>query len=207
MIRLDLPLCGPILTTMELLRGLPVQHDRFASLLWGFPGTGKSHALDLFARELTGSPFAIEHFNGQDLAVDVVRQWKERGSYGNLFSKWTVKRIDELDRASDAAQAALLSWLDYLPPHYAVLATTNNYREMCRVDKGRLPRRFTQYEVEPPSLAVAAEYLRKQFAMPAAVARQVAIGARPEGELEGVNMGAAVEDALAIIAGRTRKAA
>ena len=88
-----------------------------------------------------------------------------------------------------------------------MLATTNNYREMCRVDKGRLPRRFTQYQVEPPSIVVAAEYLRKQFGMPPAVARQVAIGARPEGELEGVNMGAAVEDALAIIAGRTRKAA
>ncbi|MEA3210957.1 MAG: hypothetical protein QOE70_4014 [Chthoniobacter sp.] len=206
MIRLDLPLCGPILTTLELVRGLPSRHDRFASLLWGAPGTGKSHALDLIALELTGSKFAIEHFNGQDVAVDVVRNWKERGCYGNLFSKWTVKRIDELDCASVAAQAALLSWLDYLPPFYAVLATTNNYREMCRVDKGRLPRRFTQYQVEAPSTIAAAEYLQMQFKMPPAVAHQIAVGARPEGELEGVNMGAAVEDAFAIVAARRQAA-
>lgn len=205
MIRLDLPLCGPILDKLTMLRGL--KDDRFAVLLWGDPGTGKSHALDLLALEMTGSKFAVEHFNGRDVTVDLVRQLKERGSYGNLFSKWTVKRFDELDTASDAAQGALLSWLDYLPPHYAVLATTNEYRKMTRVDKGRLPRRFKQYQVAAPTVDEAAGYLQAQLGIPPGIARKLARGAVPEGELDGVNMGAAVEDALATLSARQALAA
>lgn len=202
MIRLELPLIGPASTTLGILRELPARHDRFGLLVHGDPGTGKSHLLDVFATELTGSPFAVEQLNGQSVSVDVVRGWRERGAYGNLFSAWTVKRIDELDRASDAAQAELLSWLDYLPPRYGVLATTNHYRQLCKTDKGRLQRRFQQYRVDAPDTPSAVAYLREHFGLPSKAALAVARGAVPEGELDGVNMGAAVEDALAYLAAR-----
>ncbi|MEA3207841.1 MAG: hypothetical protein QOE70_898 [Chthoniobacter sp.] len=205
MINLALPLIGPIVTTLTALRELPIRHDRLAVLLHGDPGVAKSHTLDLLALELTGSKFAVEQVNGQSVSVDVVRGWRDRGSYGNLFSKWSVKRIDELDKASDAAQAELLSWLDYLPPHYAVLATTNDYRALCRVDKGRLQRRFKQYRVEAPSVVAAVEYLQKQFGIPAKAALAIARGAVPDGQLDGVNMGAAVEDAEAYLAARAAR--
>lgn len=203
MIRLELPLCGPVLETLRLVRSLVSDTEGLAALAWGEPGTGKSHAFDLLSAELTGSDFAIERFNGQDVTVDVIRNWRGRGSYGNLFAPWTVKRIDELDCASPAAQTALLSFLDYLPRNYAILATTNEYQAMTRINRGRLPRRFKQFQVLAPTVAVATEYLSKQFRMPATIARKVAMGARPEGELEGVNMGAAVEDAIALMQARS----
>jgi hypothetical protein len=207
MIDLTLPLIGPIVEKLAAIRELVATNDRLALLLHGDPGVAKSHALDLFAMELTGSNFAIEHVNGQSVDVATVRQWKERGSYGNLFSKWTVKRIDELDKASDAAQAELLTWLDYQPRWYAILATTNDYKALCRVDKGRLQRRFKQYRVDAPCVAEASLYLQQQFGVPPKAALTISKGAVPEGMLDGVNMGAAVEDAQAYLAARTARRA
>ena len=199
MIRLDLPLIGPALETAAVLRAIPRTRG-INVLLHGEPGVAKSHLLDLFALELTGSKHAIETVNGQSVSVDLVRQWRHDAAYGNLFSDWTVKRIDELDRASDAAQAELLSWLDYLPKHLAVLATTNNFGAMSRVDRGRLQRRFKQIRVEAPTVLEAVPYLMKHFGLPLEAATEIARQAVPDGELDGVNMGAAVEDAEAFLA-------
>ncbi|MGB8166167.1 MAG: AAA family ATPase [Chthoniobacteraceae bacterium] len=204
MIDLNLPLIGPIVEKLAAVRELIATNDRLAVLFHGDPGVAKSHGLDLLAMELTGSKFAIEQVNGQSVDVATVRQWRERG-YGNLFSKWTVKRIDELDKASDAAQAELLSWLDYQPRQYALLATTNDYKALCRVDKGRLQRRFKQYRVDAPGAAEASLYLQRQFGVPPKAALTIAKGAVPEGMLDGVNMGAAVEDAQAYLAARSAR--
>lgn len=203
MIDLTLPLCGPAADLMPILEAIPARHAQLAGLLWGEPGCGKSHLLDLFANKLTGSSFSIEQLNGQDLSVDVVRRWRERGCYGNLFSSWTVKRVDEIDRASDAAQAALVTFLDYLPKGYAVLATTNYYDAFRRADKGRLQRRFMQWEVKGPSPDEAAAYLQKQFSLGPKAARKIVAGAQASADLfSPVNMGAAVEDAKALTAAR-----
>ncbi len=200
MIRLDLPLIGPAARTLEILRVLPTRHASFGVLLHGDPGVGKSHLLDMAALEITGSVHAIEQVNGQSVSVDLVRQWCDQSRYGNLFSTWTVKRIDELDRSSPAAQAELLSMMDYLPKHMAVLATTNNFRALCAVDKGRLQRRFQQYRVEGPTQIEAADYLVKNFGVPKGVGKALAKGAAHGDLLGGVNMGAAVEDAQAWLA-------
>jgi replication-associated recombination protein RarA len=208
MIDLSLPLIGPAVELLPTLQQLPIRNRKVAVLLHGDPGTGKSHLLDLFANNLTGSKWAIEHVNGQSVSVELVRQWRERGAYGNLFSKWTVKRIDEFDRASDAAQAELLTWLDYLPEHYVVAATTNNYRGICRADAGRLQSRFKQWEVKGPSAEEAAQYLRDQLGLPTKAATTIANGAKTSNDLFArVNMRAAVEDAQAFLAVREAKKA
>lgn len=204
MIRLDLPLIGPAVSFLETARALGAKHDRIAILAYGSPGVGKTHALDQLALELTGSKFAIEQVNGQSLSVDLVRQWRDRGCYGNLFSEWTVKRVDELDHASGSASAELLSMLDYLAPRTAVLATTNDYGKLRAASKGRLETRFKVFRVDSPKIEDAAVYLRERFKVPASVAREIARGAVPDGCLpsEGVNMRACVEDAEGYLAAR-----
>lgn len=204
MIRLDLPLIGPAVSFLETARVVAGRHDRFGILAYGSPGVGKTHALDQLAAELTGSPFAVEHVNGQSLTVDLVRQWRERGVYGNLFSDWTVKRIDELDHAGGSASAELLSLLDYLAPRTCILATTNDYAKLRAASKGRLETRFKVFRVDGPSVEEAASYLRSRFKIPATVAREISRAAVPEGCLptEGVNMRACVEDAEGYIAAR-----
>lgn len=204
MIRLDLPLIGPAVSVLETARALSRRHDRLAILLHGDPGVGKSHLLEQLAHEIAGSAFAIEQVNGQSLGVDLVRQWRERGAYGNLFSKWTLKRVDELDQASSSARAELLTFLDYLPRNCAILATTNDYGRLRAESKGRLESRFKVLRVESPSVDEAVSYLRQRFGIPAAAARAIATGAVPDGHLvtAGVNMRACVEDAESFLAAR-----
>jgi replication-associated recombination protein RarA len=56
-------------------------------LLYGPPGVGKTSVVEMVARELTGSPLAIEDFNGREVTVEVVREWMHGLAYGSLFSR------------------------------------------------------------------------------------------------------------------------
>jgi hypothetical protein len=196
-IALELPLIGPAASVLGAAREIPRQKNRLAILCEGNPGIGKGHLLDLLALELTKSPFAIEQINGQSLGIEVVRGWRERAGYGNLFSDWTVKRIDELDEASASATNELLSYLDYLRPGQAILATTNNYSNLRANSKGRLETRFVRFHVGPPSVEEAIAFLRRHKHLPAAIAKAIALGSVPGGCLpsEGVNMRACLRDA------------
>lgn len=201
MIDLTLPLIGPIAGVLPVLRKLTTGRPSFGTILYGEPGSGKSHGLDLFAQELTGNKVSIEHVNGQSLDIALVREWRERMPYGNLFSKWTVKRIDELDSASPAARNELLSLLDYLRPHHLILATTNDYAKLRADGNRRLESRFKCYEVNGPSADEAAAYLIRHFQIPTGIAAEIADAARPDGELlAGVNMRLCVEDAQSWLA-------
>jgi MoxR-like ATPase len=203
-IALELPLIGPAAAVLGAARELGRKRSALTILCEGNPGVGKSHLLDLLALELTGSPFSIEKVNGQSLGIDLVRYWRERAPYGNLFSDWTIKRIDELDLASASATNELLTYLDYLTPCHAVLATTNDYAKLRANSKGRLETRFVRFHVGPPSVEDAIAFLRRHKQLPAGIAKAIALGAVPEGCLssEGVNMRACIKDADGYFAAR-----
>jgi ATPase family associated with various cellular activities (AAA) len=206
MIDLTIPLIGPAAGVLATLRALVKQANAkgLAILAEGNPGGGKSHMLDLLAVELTGSRFAIETVNGQSLNVEVVRAWRIGTVYGNLFSAWTIKRIDELDQASAGAQSELLTYLDYLPARAGVFATTNEYAKLRAASRGRLESRFVRVSVASPSIDEATRFLHKRFKVPADVARAIARGAVPEGklEIEGVNMRTCMKDVQGYLAAR-----
>lgn len=197
-------LIGPVAAVLAAAVELSSTAERLAILLDGDPGTGKTAALDQLAARLAGTPYAIEHVNGQSLSVDLVRQWRERAAYGNLFSSWTVKRVDEIDQAGSSAVAELLTFLDYLPRGLAILATTNDFARLRAQSKGRLESRFHRFHVDAPSVAETAELLTIRHRIPARVAEQIARGAVPEGCLlsAGCNVRAAIKDAEAYRAAR-----
>ena len=87
-----------------------------ASLLAASPAA----AYSILARSL-----GIESSNGKEVTVDAVRDWMSTLPYGSLFSNWSVKIINELDRCSKDAQDILLSYLDRLPPGKALIGTSN----------------------------------------------------------------------------------
>ena len=189
-------LIGPAARVLGASRALAHNQGKIAILLDGNPGCGKSHLLDQLALELTGCKVAIETINGQSLKIEVVRDWRMKSCYGNLFSDWTVKRIDELDQASLAAQSELLTYLDYLPAKFAVLASTNEYSQLRAASKGRLETRFNRFRVDAPSIEDASTYIVSRFNVSAGIALQIATGNVPEGCLptEGVNMRGCIKD-------------
>jgi MoxR-like ATPase len=191
---------GPAASILEAARGLVSKRDRVALLLDGDPGIGKKLIADQIALELTGSPYAIELTNGQSTGVDVVREWRDRGCYGNLFSKWTVKRIEEIDQMSGSAMSEMLTFLDTLPVRHAIIATTNEFAKLRQLTKGRLESRFIRLPVDAPTASETARELVRRFGIPAEKAKIIARGTVPDGMLDGCNVRAAFHDAEALLA-------
>jgi MoxR-like ATPase len=193
-------LFGPAASILEAARAVAAKRDRMALLFEGDPGIGKKLIADQLAIELTASPHAIETINGQSTGIEVVREWRERSCYGNLFSKWTVKRIEEIDLMSSSAMAEMLTYLDLLPAHHAILATTNEFAKLRQMTKGRLESRFIRFPVEAPTVAETTRELVRRFSLPADQAQTIARGAVPDGMLDGCNVRAAFHDAEALVA-------
>ena len=202
-------LIGPAASVLGAARALAAKQNPIALLIEGDPGVGKGHLSDQLAIELTGSKFAIEQINGQSLSVETVRLWKNRCAYGNLFSAWTVKRVDEIDQASSSAMAELLTYLDYLRKGNAIIATTNEFAKLRALSKGRLESRFVRFHVDAPSLQQTINFLTHSLKVPLTVAREIAAGAVPDGCLPsvGCNLRTAIHDAEGFKAAKKARAA
>lgn len=145
-------LIGPAALVFSAAVAVAAKRDRVTLLFDGDPGVGKTTLADALALQITGCQHAVEWVNGQSLNIDLVRQWRCSACYGNLFADWTIKRIDELDHASPAAMAELLTYLDTLPKKHAVIATTNEFGKLRAASKGRLESRFIRFRVDAPSV-------------------------------------------------------
>ena len=142
-------------------------------LLYGPPGVGKTTVAELVAGELTGTALGVESYNGKEVTVDAVRGWMETLPYGSLFSNWSVKIINELDRCSRDAQDILLTYLDKLPPGKALIGTSNLQLDLLTE---RFHTRFQSIKLTAPGTEEIAEFLRAHWKVPRDVALRIAVG-------------------------------
>jgi hypothetical protein len=87
-----------------------------------------------------------------------------------------------------------------MPTGFAIIATTNDFAGLRSSWKGRLETRFVRLRVESPSITEVAPWLSSRFRITQAQAQAIARGAVPDGQLDGVNVRAALLDADALVA-------
>jgi putative ATPase len=142
-------------------------------LLYGPPGTGKTTVAEMLALALTGTPWAVEDINGKSVNLDTVKEWMAQLAFGSLYSDWSVKIVNEMDRCSRDAQDLLLTCLDRLPPRRAFIGTSNLDLDLLT---DRVQTRFQAVRVNPPESAELAAFLRARWPAPKQAAAMIATG-------------------------------
>lgn len=180
-------------TVAKILEGKAARLSKSESgcaklLLYGTPGCGKTRLAEFFARKLTCHPLQIESTNGRNVTVEVIRQWQQAGRYLNVFGKWSVKIVNELDTCPAAAQDLLLSYLDELPPCNAFIGTSNLD---LRLLVERFQTRLQQFKVTAPDTDEL-NALLAQWKLPKQFINEIAVGC-------GGNVRAALLDAQSIL--------
>jgi replication-associated recombination protein RarA len=96
-------------------------------LLWGDAGVAKSTVAYMLGLAWAGGEFSFRHYNGQEMTVELVRDWRNKMHFRPLsgLGDCSVILVDEIDAGSKAALGELRMFLDTMPDWCGFIATTN----------------------------------------------------------------------------------
>ena len=141
-------------------------------LLLGRPGIGKSELANFFMVRMDCDRWHASVLNGTQVKIEAVEELAASMRYRELFGQYRLIRIEEVDKVPVVAQVRLLTLLDELPNHTAVLCTSN-----CTVNdlEERFQSRFLLFDLAPPTGEQIEELLHKLAAqLPLPVIKQIA---------------------------------
>jgi replication-associated recombination protein RarA len=163
---------GPARLTAEILnklvaRSAPVG-EPIKALFHGDPGVGKSALVDYLLAKLGCDQWSVTKLNGTQLTIERLEQWASTLCYRELSGGYKVLRIEEMDKASAQAQVRLLTVMDDLPKHVAIVGTSN--RKVEDMEK-RLVSRFQAFALTGPPQAELRRFLTQWPLTPQALDR------------------------------------
>jgi MoxR-like ATPase len=138
-------------------------------LILGAAGIGKTQLAEHFLRCTGSTKWSAYTFNGTGFKVDDCADLARTVHYKTPEYRTIV--INEVDRVPPVAQVAMLSLLDDLPPHNAIVCTSN-----CGVKdlEPRFQSRFQVIQLASPSDDEITEFLSGRWKLTTTIARQIA---------------------------------
>jgi replication-associated recombination protein RarA len=127
----------------------------------GEPGIGKSALVDNLIEQLGANQWTTTKLNGTQLNVDKIDEWASRLCLREIYGKFRVLRIEEVDKVNAFVQARMLTLLDDLPENVAVICTSN--KELKDFDP-RFQSRFQVFSLKAPG-AEEIKWLLKKFGL------------------------------------------
>jgi replication-associated recombination protein RarA len=139
-------------------------------IILGPPGTGKTELGHHLVRLLGCTKWHIHQFNGTQMKIEQVEEIARSLQYREMFGQYRILRIEEVDKVPAVAQVRLLTLLDELPSHTAVVATSN-----CTPDdlEERFDTRFIPLTMTPPKQSEIEDLLRR-WSLPDGSVKQIA---------------------------------
>lgn len=183
----------------RLLAAAQPAGDPLKILILGRPGIGKSSLAEYFVSLTGATKWSTSTYNGTAFKIEQVEQLARTLGCREMFGSYRVIRVEEVDAVPTVAQIRFLTLSDDLPPHTAIICTSN-----CKVEhlEERFQRRFQVIQLEGPSDAEILDLLQTRWPeIPLPDARMISC-------MAGGNLGQALQDATtALIAATPLQAA
>ena len=142
-------------------------------IIHGPPGVGKSRIADMLAQSLVSHSVFLEKINGRNVSAETIREWQRAAMFRPIPGQFVVKLINEIDTATVVAKDIFNDFLDDMPPWTAIIGTTNRHTNDIAE---RFETRFQQFGVKAPDTETLAEWLKKKWKLPQAMANAIAVG-------------------------------
>ena len=138
----DLALILERIAVRAVKRGGPVK-----LMIRGNPGIGKTALLKTFLEQIGVSKWSLTKINGADLTVEKINEWTRGLCFAELYGNYRALWIEEVDKVSSVVQVRMLTLLDDLPDHTAIVCTSN--KDLSAFDP-RFHSRFQVFCPKPP---------------------------------------------------------
>jgi len=156
----------------KLLGSATPQGTPLKVLILGNPGIGKTELANYFMARLNCDRWHTTLLNGTQVRIEAVEELAASLHHRELFGQYRLIRIEEVDKVPMVAQVRLLTLLDELPSHTALVCTSN-----CSINdlEERFQSRFLVFDLAAPSADEIEVLLRRlSNALPEHVIRQIA---------------------------------
>ena len=144
---------GPARDLLRRLQGIALRSkstgEPIKLLLQGDPGVGKSSLAGRFIECIGANKWTTTKLNGTELTVEEISEWAGRLAYREIYGDYRVLWLEEVDKVNKTVQTRLLTVLDDLPDHVAVVCTSN--KDLSAFEP-RFQSRFQTLVVKSPAV-------------------------------------------------------